>query len=232
MISSLNVIISFAFLAAFNFIFFFATGNEHSSAVWTSYAFLHFAVIAVLVLPFIDAKGKTSYESKLSTLSIAYVYAAIEFVVVLATLIYETRVNKEFSGTAVIIIQVVMAFTFVAFIVPNLMVNKTIEHKQAEHDAQNNFVKSISATLKYVESLETDSTLKSKINAVYCIAHASPIRTSASVMEMEKQIVDVLADLEENVENKNKNKTVELLTKVEKLLNKRNYSLKMVDGFN
>lgn len=226
MTKTLSLIVSLAFLVAFNIIFFFATGSDHSAPVWTCYAFLHIACIATLVVPVVEAKGKTAYESKLTSLSIAYAYYAVEFVLMLAVLAYEMLIDKEFGNIVVLPLQVIVTVACVVILASNLLMNDTIAKKQAVHDAQNSFIKTISSTLKYIESIAADQKLKDKINDVYTIAHTSPIKTSESVKVQEDEIVGLLSEVEGKVEAKDDAATLELLEKVVKLLNKRNFVLK------
>ena len=226
MTRTLSSIVCLAFLVAFNIIFFFATGNEHSASVWTCYAFLHLACIITLIIPLIEAKGKTAYESKLTSLSIAYAYCAVEFFLTLVVLAYEMLVGNGMSNVIVLPLQVIVTIAGIVFLASNLLVNDTIAKKQAVHDLQNSFIKNISATLKYIESLATDQELKNIINDVYNIAHTSPIKTSENVKIQEEQIVGLLSEIEEKVEAKDNAAALELLKKTTKLLNKRNLVLK------
>ena len=217
----LTIILDTVFIIAFNILFFVNKGINHAAAVWICYGFLHFAYIMFLLTPVIEAKGKTAYLSRLSTYSISFLYFVIELVLTVIIIF-----NDRIIGTKLIIsIQTIITAIFIIVLVTNLLVNDATEKKQMRHDIENDFIKSISAKAKFIESITTDSNLKNRISNMYYSIHSSPIHSCSEVAVYETKIIELLEDLETLV-GQDAVAAAEKITEIERFLNKRNLVLK------
>ena len=218
----LTIILDTVFIVAFNILFFVNKGTNHNAAVWICYGFLHFSYIMFLLTPVIEAKGKTAYLSRLSTYSISLSYFLIE-------LVFSTEIilNENSFGTKIVIsIQTILATIYIILLITNLLVNDATANKQVRHDIENDFIKTNSAKAKFIESITTDSRLRSRINDLYYTIHSSPIRSSTDVSVFEKNITDLLNKLEDSVSKNSEKEANELITEIERLVNKRNFMLR------
>lgn len=256
----LTIIFDSVFLIAFN-ILFFVNGSAYPTATWICYGFLHFSYLMILLIPAIEAKGKTAYLSALTTYSISLTYFLLElffsiFIFTLtvdktkladliqrivpfysaalaSSLLNSITILSEFSAFVseidttkfVIFVQVILTAVYIILLIPNLLVNDTIAKKQEMHDIQNDYIKTISAKAKYIESITGDAVLKNKINNLYFTIHSSPIQTSADVAFYESKIPELLDELESLVAS-DKIAASERIVAIEQMLNKRNFMLK------
>lgn len=216
----LTIILDSVFVVAFNVLFFVNNGIRHVSSTWICYAFLHLAYLMVLLTPIIEAKGKTAYLSKLTTYLISFLYFLIElfFAIIVFT--------KDIDKTKLIIsLQTIITAIYLILLISNLLANDSIAKKQERHDIENDFIKTISSRVKYIENIATDSNLKNKINNLYYSMHSSPIRTSTKVAAYETKIYELLDNLESLVDN-DKFAALEKVREIEQMLTKRNFMLR------
>lgn len=217
----LTIILDTVFIIAFNILFFVNKGTNHVAAVWICYGFLHFAYLMFLLTPVIEAKGKTAYLSRLTTYSISFLYFIIELV--LTVIIF---FNDRIVGTKLIIsIQTIITAIYIIVLVTNLLANDATSKKQLRHDIENDFIKSISAKAKYIESITTNPNLKNRINNMYYTIHSSPIISCGEVAAYETKIIELLEDLETLV-GQDEIAATEKITEIERFVNKRNLVLK------
>lgn len=209
------------FLVAFNALFFINAGFNHALSIRICYGFLHFAYLMVLITPFIEAKGKTAYLSKLTTYSISFLYFIIEFIFTLVIF------YSEYTGVKTVIsVEIFITAIYVSVLLINLLANDATANKQVRRDRENNFIKTSSAQLIFIESVTANRNLKNKINDLYRTLHSSPIGTSSDVTLYEKSIVDLLNKLESGVEKQDEQVSLVQLTEIERFVNKRNLILK------
>ena len=222
----LTIILDSVFVAAFNILFFVNNGTSHPTSIWICYVFLHFAYLMVLLTPLIESKGKTSYVSKLTTYSISLLYFLLTLFFAVFVFFYNNMENQNQIRTNLVIsIQTILTAIYLVVLLSNVLVNDSIANKQARHDIENDFIKTISAKTKYIESITNDVALKNKINNLYYTIHASPIKTTADVAVYENKILELLEELEGFVAT-DKVAASEKIVAIEQMLNKRNFMLK------
>jgi len=79
--NGLWTILELIFLVIFNVLFFVLSGFRHNAIVWTSYGFIHFAYLMLLLTPSFIRKGKSAVVFGFSLYSISVVYFILEFVI-------------------------------------------------------------------------------------------------------------------------------------------------------
>lgn len=219
----LTIILDSIFIIGFNALFFLYGGVHSVSTIWICYGFLHFAYLMILITPLIESKGKTASLSRLTTYSISFLYFIATFAFALFVFFYRDSVGKiKLNIMSVVSVEIIIAMLYIVILVVNILMNDTIAQKQAKHDAEKSFIKTISAKTKYVESLATEQILKNRIEDLYVTARTSPIHSSSEVAIYEEKTMDLLDELEKNIEQNETEKSSALITEISRLLNKRN----------
>jgi len=77
--NSLSTILELIFLVVFNVLFFVLGGFKHNAIVWTSYGFIHFAYLMLLLAPVLIHRGKSSAVFGFSLYLISAIYFLVEF---------------------------------------------------------------------------------------------------------------------------------------------------------
>ena len=92
---------------------------------------------------------------------------------------------------------------------------------------ENNFIKGISNQIKYFQNSVSDSKTKYKLENLYYLAHSSPSKSSDSVRFYENEIIRNINVLDEAIANNNTSDIIRISEEIEKLLNRRNFELKI-----
>ncbi len=214
----LTIILNSIFVVAFNFFFFVYGGTSHTTSIWICYGFLHFSYLMVLLTSAIETK---EYISKLTTYSISLTYFLIELILAVAIFYYGASLKIKI----VISVQTILTALYLIILVSNLLANDATASKQARHNIENDFIKTISAKAKYIESITEKPKIKSAISNLYCTIHSSPTKRSSEVSVYEEKITNLLDKLEESI-NQNEEKAKELILEIDRLINRRNFTLK------
>lgn len=214
----LTIILNSIFVVAYNIFFFAYGGTSHTTSIWLCYGFLHFSYLMILFSPAIETK---EYLSKLTTYSISLTYFLIELLLAVAIFYYGASLKIKI----VISVQTILTALYLIILVSNLLANDATASKQARHNIENDFIKTISAKAKYIESITEKPKLKNAISNLYCTIHSSPTKRSSEVSVYEEKITNLIDELEESV-NQNEEKAKELILEIDRLINRRNFTLK------
>ena len=216
-----TLILNSVFIVAFNAFFFLTKAYNIGASIWICYGFLHFSYLMILLTPVLETKGKNSYTSKLTTYAISLFYFFLELIFTL--ILYFKNYNKP---VLISCINIVITAIYLITLMTNLLVNNRISEKQMVHDNQNDFIKRISAKARFIESISTDNSLKSKVNDLYSSIHSSPIQTKPETVEFEETIEQLLDELEGCVDKDNQ-AALDKITEINRVLTKRNLMLKV-----
>ncbi len=214
----LTIILNSIFVVAFNVFFFVYGGTSHTTSIWICYGFLHFSYLMVLLTSAIETK---EYISKLTTYSISLTYFLIELILAIVAFYYGASLKIKI----VISVQTILTALYLIILVSNLLANDATASKQARHNIENDFIKTISAKAKYIESITEKPKIKSAISNLYYAIHSSPIKSLSEASVYEEKITNLLDELEESI-NQNEEKANELILEIDRLINKRNFTLK------
>ena len=192
--SILWAILNLIFLIIFNAIFFVAGGTDHNASVWTSYGFIHFAYLMLLLTPKLIRKGKSAAVFGFSLYSISTVYFLIEFV----TGIIFILVAPE-SYKAALLVQLCMAGLYGIMLVAHILSNEYTAEAEEKRQYQIAYVKDASAKLKaLLENIE-DKETKKTVERVYDTIYSSPVKSHPNIAQKEIQILQSINDLEQAV---------------------------------
>ncbi|MBD5414559.1 MAG: hypothetical protein HDR52_09150 [Treponema sp.] len=223
----LTVILDSIFIIVFNALFFLYDCAHSVSTIWICYGFLHFAYLMILIIPLIESKGKTASHSHLTTYLISFLYFIATFAFAMFVFFNRNSIGKiKLNVMSIVSVEIITTMLYIVILVINILMNDTIAKKQAKHDAEKSFIKAISAKTKYIESLTAGQILKSRLEDLYVTAYTSPIHTSNEVAVYEEKIMNLLAELEKNIEQNKTEKSSDLITEINRLLNKRNLIVK------
>lgn len=194
-----------------------------SYSISLAYFIIEFILIAFVF--FFDIFGGT--ETDLSKLSNFIAYSnllqniPIDLVISIVSFFYKVIGETKL----VICVQVILTAIYLIGLISNLLVNDEIAKKQMQHDIENDFIKTISAKTKYIESITTDIALKNKISDLYYTIHSSPIKSNSVVTVYENKIQESLENLEILVES-DVEAAITKVSEIERFVNARNYMLK------
>ena len=215
----LNILLKTIFIIAFNVLFFLNVEFKQSPSVWICYGFVHFAYLMIILIQFIETN---EYISKTTSYTVSIIYFVVELVFSLIIFIPKVEITTKVTLSIQVIITAIYLFLFII----NLLANDTISNKQYVQNIQNDFIKSISAKTKYVESIVNSEKVKSRVNNLYYTIHSSPTKTCEDVSFHEEKIIELINSLEISAEQNDEVALVEQIIEIERLVNKRNFILK------
>ena len=220
----LTIILNTVFIVVFNTLFFLNGGTQHIASIWITYGFLHFAYLMVLITALITAlRGSYPVLSQTIIYIISLLYFVIELFFAIVSFVIKTQNIK-----LIVSIEIIITGLYAIILIINLLTDNSIVNKQQRYESENNFIKGISAQIKYIESIVTDKYAKSKLESLYYLVHSSPSKSSDSVRFYENEIMRSISVLDESVANNNISDIIRISKEIEKLVNKRNFELKMM----
>ena len=218
---SLWAILDLIFLIVFNVVFFVVSGTTHETSVWISYGFIHFSYIMLLITPFLIRKSNSAAVFGFTLYSISSSYFFLSFVVGVIFILVHPDTYKWS-----LIIQVIIAGFYAIMLLSHMIANEYTADSVEKHEVELRYVKDSAAHVKHIMDNTTDRQLKKRLENVYDILHASPIKSSSAVREYEETVMSLIDVLENNV---NRNDDVVTVTTIEKIVrnaNERNRRLK------
>lgn len=218
---SLWPILDLIFLLVFNVVFFIAGGTTHETSAWISYGFIHFSYIMLLSTPFLIRKSSSAIVFGFPLYSISSSYFFLSFIVGLIFILADPDTYKWS-----LIIQVIIAGFYAIMLLSHMIANEHTADSVEKHEAELRYVKDSAAHVKYIMDNVTDRQLIKRLENMYDILHASPVKSSSAVREYEETVMSLIDVLENNV---NRNDDVATVTTIDKIVgnaNERNQRLK------
>ena len=126
-----------------------------------------------------------------------------------------------------IIIQVVIAALFLAWLLAHLIANEHTADKVVQREAELQYVKESSTKLHSVLQQITDRTTAKKVEQVYDLIHSSPSKSNANVHSLEQQVISEIERLENVVVQNKTEQIVSIADKIYRLADERNRQLKI-----
>lgn len=208
------------FIIVFNLFFFLLGGTEHCTSVWFSYVMIHVAYGLLLATPYLIAKGtsSTDYGRPIFVGTAAYFF--VEFLTGLVFIFVAPQ-----SMTAPILVQITILAVFAVFVLANLIANEHTAESVARHEKESEYVKQCCLKLKLLSGNATDPTVSKKIDRAYDIINASPLKSDASVADVEQKVAQKIAELEAATLDES---TLPLIDEIIKLANERNQKLQLL----
>lgn len=213
------IALDLVFLIVFNIVFFMLGGTEHSSSVWVSYSFIHFAYIMLLITPWLVSKSTDILGFPLY--SISSTYFIVVFVVGLIFIFKHTT-----NYTVAFLVQVVIAGIYAIILISNMLANKNTVESVEHHEMELQYVRNASSKLKYIMDSISDRKLYKKVEQLYDLLHSSPAKSSNLVRDYELTVLELVDVLKKNIDENDTDATENTIDKIEHNANERNRRLK------
>lgn len=227
-VNILWLLLNSLFIIVFNLLFFMlgdvcAAESKTPISVWISYGFIHFAYFLFLATPFFVRKNKNShtYDKPLYTITASYFIAELIAGVTLILIAPETV-------KVAIIIQVVLAATFIAWLLIYLIANEHTAVSVERHETELQFIKQSSAQVKAILEQITDKPTAKKVEQLYDLLHSSQTKTHNNVRPLEEEILREIHNLDRTADNDLTQISI-LADKIIKLTEKRNRELNFLN---
>jgi hypothetical protein len=208
------------FLIVFNLLFFMLGDvGDSITSVWISYGFIHFAYLLLLVTPLLAKRSNADTSRPL--FAITSIYFIIELIVGVTLILIAPETVK-----ATIIIQVILAAGFIAWLLVHLIANEHTAVSSERHEIELQYVKQSSAMLQSVLGRISDKPAAKKVERLYDLIHSSPVKSTDNVHSLEEQIISEIRRLN----NIGQNETEQIVTtadKIYQLAEERNRQLKI-----
>jgi len=214
-------ILNSIFLIVFNTFFFMLGGTEHSIAVWTSYGFIHFAYIMLLLTPFLVRKGKSKAVFGLSIYSISSVYFIFALI---AGCVFILIARDSFK--VAFLTQLCMAGLYGLALITNILANEYTAKAEVKRQSKIDYVKNASAKLKSLSQSVSDREVGKKIEKAYDAVFSSPVKSHPDLMQAESQILASIKALEESISAGDMGNASALADSLLVAVNERNSRLK------
>ena len=215
------VLLQLVFLIVFNILFFVTIGTVHPASVWVSYGFIHFAYIMLMITPLL-VKGTTNssvFGYPLNAVSTAYFILA--FLVGIGFIVAHPE-----SYIYALVTQIILFGIYAVLLLSHMIANEETAESIERHEMDLEYVKDASSHLKRIADSIDDKQFYKKVERLYDLLHASPVKTNNSVRDYELLVLDLIDELEMCIAN-NDYSTAELtINKIERNANERNRRLK------
>ena len=199
-VNILWTILNLIFLVVFNVLFFVLGGTEHNTSVWTSYGFIHFAYLMLLLTPLLVRDGKSRAMFSYSINSISTVYFMLQFVTGVIFILVAPESNK-----AALSVQLCLAALFCALLVGHLIANEHTAAAEEKRQPQIAYIKNASAKLRFLLENISDKETKKIVERVYDALYSSPVKSHPDLIQIENRIIQSINELEREVASGRKN---------------------------
>lgn len=214
----LNVALYLIFIIIFNLLFFILK-DTYTAAVWISYAFIHFAYIALITTQFFEENHK-EVSLKLSSYLVSAIYFGIEIITGIIIIVITPETYKISLA-----IQITLLGIYLIILLSNIIVSSKVRRSLEEQEENFNYVKGVSSIIKTCMNGVSDENVAKKLEMFYDVVKYSPLKTNWAVSDLEKEIKQRVLILENNrhqLDNEEFTSEIEYLTN---LANKRNIIL-------
>jgi len=213
------------FLIIFKFLFYtLGDVKNYNSSVWISYGFIHFAYFLFLATQLFVRKGKYShtYDKPL------YIITATYFIVELIAGITLILVAPE-TVKVTIIIQVVLAVAFIAWLLIYLIANEQTAASVERHETELQFIKQSSAQVKAILEQITDKQTAKKVEQLYDLLKSSQVKSHSAVRPLEEEVLSEIRNLDRAANSNDLTQISTLADKISKSTENRNRELKLLN---
>lgn len=223
-INKLWVILNLIFLVIFNVFFFVLDGIKYNASTWISYGFIHFAYFMIVFTPLLIRRSKSAAVFGFSLYSISIIYFLIELVTGIVFII----ISPE-KQTVTLLVQLSIAGFYGIILISNMIANEHTANVEEKRQSQISFIKDSSVKLKNLMENTNDKSIKMKIEKVYDIISSSPVKSHRELMEVEYNIFQGINDLEDVINDNNKEKIITITDSLLTSVNERNMQLKTLN---
>lgn len=214
------ILLGLVFQAVFNSIFFAAGGTEHVTSVWIAYGFIHFAYLMLLATPLLIRKSGNAVVLGLPLYAISSIYFIVTFVVGVVFIFVHPKSYKA-SLIAEFFIVGIYAFILIIYMIANEGTAGSIER----HEMELRYIRDSSSKLKGIMDSINDKLLLKKVEKLYDLIHASPVKSNKSVYSYEIEVLKLIDKLDSNIRKNDAVAVEEIMRKIECNASERNRRL-------
>lgn len=218
----LSILIHIIVLAVFNALYFGIGGTDHPISAWISYGFIHLAYVMMIVTPYITQKGKDRSSFSSSMYAITSAFLIIEIIFGGAIIVVGPEGHKFSLFSQLIITSIYFIILF-----GNMMSDEHTANAVDRHESELMYIKESCSALKSILSDISDKQLYRKVEHTYDLIQSSPSHSSASVRNIENQVLSEIDNLGFAVRNGDSASIAASAEKITRLANERNRLLRL-----
>ena len=196
-------------------------GTDHNTAGWISYVFIHLAYFMLIITPLLVKNSTNNFIFGITLSAISSVY----FLVVFITGVIFILMNPD-SYKLPLVVQIVISGIYGIILVSTIISNDSTADNVDTHNAENNYIKETSSSLKNVMNHVNDPQLKKQLSKAYDIISTSPTKSSSSVKMIEDEISQLVASLQDSISAGNLDQAKQTTDKICQTIEERNQTLK------
>ena len=215
------LLLQLVFLIVFNIVFFVTSGTVHPASVWVSYGFIHFAYIMLMITPLLVRKTTNTAVFGYPLNAISTAYFIIAFLVGVGFIIAHPE-----SYIAALVTQIILLGIYAVLLLSHMIANEETADSIERHEMDLEYVKDASSHLKRISESIDDKQFYKKVERLYDLLHASPVKTNASVRDFELSVLGLIDELEMYIANNDYSNAELTINKIERNANERNRRLK------
>lgn len=209
-------------LALFNALFFGLGGAERPASVWIAYGFIHFALVMMIITPFITQKGtdRATYAASMETITLVYLIIAVIVGVIFILLSLEGYKLSLF-------LQLVLAAIYLIILFSNMIADSHTAQAVEKHEAELVYVKESCSRLKAVLNEVSDKQLHRQVEQAFDLIQSSPVKSNHTVYGIEREVMEEIENLSSAVHSGNGAAVSSSADKIVKLASERNRLLRL-----
>lgn len=214
-------LIDLIFLTVFNIAFFSIIGVNTFTAVWIAYGFIHFAYLLLLLTPLFLKKKIDANLFGLSVLTISFVYFIIELI--LDTILIFLGVVAILP---VLLSNAIITGIYIIILISSILATESITKNVTQRKIETSYIKEMSYALANLIDKANDKEVKKELMKAYDIVSSSPTKSNDTVADLENDIKNAIAKIEQAIYMNNKDSAISLSKLIVKLTEKRNKIIK------
>lgn len=216
--TALRLLLWALFVIAFNVIFFlFVDKADRTAPIWINYAFIHLAVLFVLLIPKLSLQGKNHGDYIRPLLAVAVIYFLLTLV---AGCVMIFGVADVETKTACLV-QVLLLFVAVAFVLFTMMANNHTHQQAEQHQTDLQYIRRSSSAVQTLIDRYGDQ----RLGELFDLLRTSPVRSSADAAPIEQRVMELLSQLEQAYATPDTGRQESLISEIKLQANKRNRTL-------
>lgn len=206
------------FPVIFNIIF-WSAGTANKPSVWVSYAFIHIAWLAAAIAIRRGTADRTHDRSVTSFP--AYIFSAVYLAAELLTgLIFILTAPDGFL--AALVIQLILLGIYLICMVKAVGAENRTQKNTESLDMDREYVRKASQKLKALCLSVKDTPLHDKLDSVYQIISASPVRSTSAAREDEMKVLDLAEELSSKINTLEKETCLDMIEQIRQSALRRN----------
>lgn len=216
-----SVFLSLLVIGIYNLVFFLKDVPDMSTSLWVSYGFVHLAFIMVIVSIILPSQSKERETYTATNVMVSSIYYFVEMAFSIVILFMQLDM---FKLTLVIHCILFAAFLFVW--VPGLFTQKLSDELDLQRVHGENYVKQCGDIIQTTLSVCTDRDAVKKLERLYGIVKASPVKGNDSTSQLENTILNELTNLLSGVKSLPQQEVFENIEQLVRMVESRNRMLK------